>query len=303
MSDSQSDGLDLAAHYKLLQTRFDQAAKTYDMTFGPPSGSRPGSPLLCWLRDEHLAHVRELVKQGGALLDLGCGTGEEALQLVQDGYSVLGIDISAGMVWQAQAKAASLGLRRGVIFRALPAGKIGDLDERGPFHGAYASLGTLNSEPDLEGVARGLHALLEPGAPFIATVMSRHCLFERLRWLRSLGGTSVLDRPATWTEGRAGATGVTVPVCFYTPDEFAAAMSPYFAVESVMAFPLWLPPVHLQELYREREAAYKQLETRERRTRAWRVMRGRGDHFLMVLRRTESDLAADDEANKVSETG
>ena len=293
MSDSDTDGLDLAAHYKLLQTRFDPVAKTYDMKYGPPSGSRPGNPLVCWLRDEHLAQVRGLVKPGGALLDLGCGTGEEALQLVQDGYSVLGIDVSGGMVWQAQAKAASLGLRRGVIFRALPAGQIGDLDERGPFQGAYASLGTLNTEPDLAGVARGLSALLEPGAPFIVTVMNRRCLFERLRRLRSLGGTTMLDRPAAWTEGRAGATGVTAPVRFYAPGEFAAALAPYFIVESVIAFPLWLPPVHLQELYREREAAYKQMEARERRMRSWPVLRNRGDHFLMVLRRTEAEIAAD----------
>jgi SAM-dependent methyltransferase len=268
-------------HYETLKARFDQAAKLYDTQFGPPSGSRPGNPLLCWLRDEHLTLLRGLVKPGAGLLDIGCGTGEEAIRLVQEGYSVLGIDVSPAMIWQAQAKSGSLGLRRGLVFKTLPAGKIATLDERGPFQGAYASLGTLNTEPDLAGLAEGLHALLEPGAPFLATVMNRRCLFEKLAKLTS---EQKLKRSAEWTEARAGATSVTAPVRFYTPDQFAHAFQPHFSVESVIAFPLWLPPVHLHDLYRSQQDRFNKLEARERRMRSWPLFRALGDHFLMVLR-------------------
>ncbi len=267
--------------YETLKARFDQAAKLYDTQFGPPSGSRPGNPLLCWLRDEHLALLRGLVKPGAGLLDIGCGTGEETIRLVQDGYSVLGIDLSPSMIWQAQAKAGSLGLRRGLVFKTLPAGKIATLDERGPFQGAYASLGTLNTEPDLPGLAEGLHALLEPGAPFVATVMNRRCLFEKLA---KLTPEQKLTRSADWTESRAGATGITARVRFYAPDQFAQAFKPYFSVESVIAFPLWLPPVQLHDLYRAQQERFKALEPRERRMRSWPLFRSLGDHFLMVLR-------------------
>ena len=276
--------LEITQQYKILEARFDQAAKLYDAQYGPPSGSKPGNPLVCWLREEHLALLRTLVKPGGALLDIGCGTGEEAIRLAQDGFSVLGVDISPAMVWQAQAKAGSYGLGRCVMSKVLPAGRLATLDERGPFQGAFASLGTLNTEPDLPGFVEGLHALLEPGAPFVATVMSRHCLFEVLRDLRPFTPDESLKRASGWTEARAGTGGVVAPVRFYTPQEFASPFAPYFSVETVWAFPLWLPPVHLYDVYRARQEHFKRLEGRERRMRSWPGFRAWGDHFLMVLR-------------------
>ena len=285
---------DIDQQYKLLEARFDQAAKLYDTQYGPPCGSRTGNPLMCWLRDEHLAVVRGLVDANTALLDIGCGTGEEAIALAQEGYNILGIDISPAMVWQAQAKAAANGLRREAMFKVLPAGRLGTLDERGPFQGAYASLGTLNTEPDLPGFVHGLHDLLAPGAPFVATVMGRHCLSEILRNLRRFRPGETLKRSSNWAESRAGTGGVTAPVKFYTPDEFAAVFEPDFIVEQVWAFPLWLPPVHLYEVYRARQAHFNRLEGLERRMRSWPGLRSWGDHFLMVLRHTgQSDRAND----------
>lgn len=284
MAHPDETGID--RQYKLLEARFDQAARLYDAQYGPPCGSRPGNPLLSWLRKEHLAVVRRLVDANAALLDIGCGTGEEAIALAQAGYSILGIDISPAMVWQAQAKAAANGLRRETMFKVLPAGRLGTLDERGPFQGAYASLGTLNTEPDLPGFAQGLHDLLAPGAPFVATVMSRHCLSETLRNLRRFRPGQTLRRSSDWAESRAGTGGVSAPVKFYTPGEFAAVFKPNFRVEQVWAFPLWLPPVHLYEVYRARQAYFKRVEGLERAMRSWPGLRAWGDHFLMILRHT-----------------
>ena len=223
------------------------------------------------------------------MLDIGCGTGIEALQLVQEGYSVLGIDISPAMVRQAQTKIAAFGIRFGAVFKTLAAGHLKTLDEQGPFQGAYASLGTLNSEPDLEGFATALHERLAPGAPFVASVMSRHCLFEILHNLRRLNPGATLDRSGQWVESRAGTGHVKAPVTFYTPDDFASHLAPLFTVERVMAFPLLMPPAHMSDLYTEKEPHFTSLRDRERTLREWRGLRAWGDHFLMVLRRTNRE--------------
>lgn len=271
-------------HYKTLEVRFDRAARLYDAMYGPADEQGHGNLLMDWLRAEHLSVLRDLLPDGASVLDIGCGTGEEALALVRDGYSVLGIDISPAMIRQAQTKAAVHGIRLGFGVRAMAAGQLASLDERGPFQGAYASLGTLNTEPDLPAVARALHALLEPGAPFVATVMSRRCLFEIVRSVRRLAPRSTLDRSGEWSESRAGAGGVVAPVRFYAPGAFAAPFSPYFSVESVRAFPLWLPPVHLHELYRAAPDHYARAKRWDARMRSWPGFRAWGDHFLMVLR-------------------
>ncbi len=270
--------------YKTLEARFDRAAKLYDAAYGQPDEQGHGNLLLGWLRLRNLAVLREVMPEQALLLEIGSGTGEEALMLAREGYSVLGIDVSPGMVRQAQTKAAVHGLSRSATFRTLAAGRLATLDERGPFQGAYASLGTLNTEPDLGGMARGLHALLVPGAALVATVMSRHCLYEILYNLVRFKPGRTMRRSRDWQEGRAGAGGVEAPVRFYSPRAFAGALSPYFTVESVQALPLWLPPVHFHDLYRQRQAHYARLENWDRPMRTWPGFRAWGDHFLMVLR-------------------
>ncbi len=42
---------------------------------------------------------------GQSILDLGCGTGRHAIELARRGYAVTGLDLSAGMLAQARAKA------------------------------------------------------------------------------------------------------------------------------------------------------------------------------------------------------
>jgi SAM-dependent methyltransferase len=268
-------------YYKTLEARFDRATKLYDATYGPPSESGRGNALMGWLQNEFLAVLREVFPAGAGLLDIGSGTGNEALALAQAGYSVLGIDVSPAMVRQAQTKMAVYGVPHGVTFHVLPAGFLRKLNERGPFQGAYSSLGTLNTEPNLTGVARGLHGLLEPGAAFVAVVMNRRCLFETLRRAKD---DEPLDRAGEWKEARAGAGGVVAAVKFYTPDEFAGYFAPYFTVESVRAFPLWLPPVHLHALYNKNPDKFRRAEGWDRRMRTWPGFRTWGDHFLMVLR-------------------
>lgn len=284
----QLDGIDLTEYYATLAQRFDGAAQLYDATYGPPDANGRGSTLMGWLRQRHQDIVSGLVPAGRALLDIGSGTGQEALMFAQAGYSVLGIDVSPGMVRQAQTKAAVYGIRRGISFRRLAAGQLDALDERGPFHGAYASQGTLNTEPNLAGAARGLHALLEPGAPFVATVMSRRCAFERLWNLVHLQPRRTIARQPGWHETRAGAGGVTALARFYSPREFAKIFAPYFAVESVQAFPLWLPPVHMHDILNQQPGSLARWEAWDRRMRGWPGLRAWGDHFLMVLRRTDS---------------
>ncbi len=52
------------------------------------------------------------------------------------------------MIRQAQTKAAVHGIRRGFGVRAMAAGQLANLDEARAVSGRYASLGTLNTEPD-----------------------------------------------------------------------------------------------------------------------------------------------------------
>lgn len=56
-----------------------------------------------------LLRGRELNK--GRVLDVGCGTGENALYFAENGFSVVGVDLSSGAIAAAKAKATERGLK------------------------------------------------------------------------------------------------------------------------------------------------------------------------------------------------
>jgi SAM-dependent methyltransferase len=58
--------------------------------------------------------IRELADAGGirgAVLDVGCGTGENALMLAARGHEVVGIDIAPAAIAKAEAKAKERGVQ------------------------------------------------------------------------------------------------------------------------------------------------------------------------------------------------
>jgi ubiquinone/menaquinone biosynthesis C-methylase UbiE len=62
-----------------------------------------------------LVRARELNRGRGRVLDVGCGTGENALYLAGNGFSVSGVDLSSRAIAAARAKAVER--RRNIDFR------------------------------------------------------------------------------------------------------------------------------------------------------------------------------------------
>jgi ubiquinone/menaquinone biosynthesis C-methylase UbiE len=270
--------------YSETSQAFDIIAPSYDKTYGPT-----GNEVMAWLRLESLALLRETFPPGSRLMEIGCGTGEEAVALAREERFVLATDISPKMATQTHAKARSAGLTERISALALPAGRINALRASVPFDGAYASFGVLNCESDLPGLASGLSRLLRPKGRFVCSVMARWCPFE-IGWFILHGRPrSALRRLRRGWQAApvAGSGGVQVSVRtrYLSAGDIARAFAPSFGVERVLALPLLLPPPYLDELFRHRREFFRHLETWERRLRERWPWRNLGDHIAVVLKK------------------
>ncbi len=120
--------------------------------------------------------LRELgLNTGMSVLDVGCGAGRHAVRLAQRGLKVTGIDISSGMLDQAQRAADAAGvtltLIRGDVTQGLP---------EGPFdaviclcEGAFSLLspGDDPIEHDLM-ILGHIYRAMKPGAKFLLTALN-----------------------------------------------------------------------------------------------------------------------------------
>jgi SAM-dependent methyltransferase len=102
------------------------------------------------------------------VVDLGCGSGQWARELLRAGYRVLGIDISEAMIELARQKAPGAEFRVGSLFEA----------ELPPCDAVTAVSEVLNylfdpenEERGLEGVFGRVYEALRPGGVFVFDVL------------------------------------------------------------------------------------------------------------------------------------
>lgn len=274
-------------YYTRVAQAFDQASLNYDALYQE-------NPVMAWMRQESLAALRASFPPGSRLLEIGCGTGDEALSLSRAGYRIVATDLSPGMIEAARAKAGAMSAS-GVTWHVLGTGQLGWLlSEYGPaaFDGAYASFGALNCEPKLAQVAETLFHLLRPGSKLVCSVMNRWCAWEigwELLHLRLRHAFRRMNRG--WLDaGLASPGGVLqVPVRYYTPSDLGQLLVPFFRVDCVASLPVFLPPPYLAHLVERHQVLFRRFEALEQRLRGRFPLNRLGDHFLMVATRTGPD--------------
>jgi ubiquinone/menaquinone biosynthesis C-methylase UbiE len=272
-------------YYSTLKKSFDELAPSYD-------DHCDSNLMMKWMRQESLSVLLETFPPSSRLLEIGCGTGEEAWALSQRGFRIVATDISPAMVEMSKSKHPG-STETEIEFLELAAGDLGELVSRfgeGGFDGAYSSFGSLNCEPNLDPIVASLAALVRPGGHLVCSIMSQFCLWETIWYLLNLRPRMAARRwSGSWVPVALTTPdgSHTVPVRYYRPGSFARLLKPYFTKEKVIGLPVLLPPPYASALSERFPRTFVRLEKLERRVREAYPLHGWGDHFLTVMRRTE----------------
>jgi len=262
---------------QLLDTQraFDSVAPDYD-------GPRGNNALIQRMRVQLWDTVQRELPPGSRLLDLGCGTGLDAVEFARRGYGVLATDWSPQMVERTHARAIASGLSGRVATAHVGVQQLDRLS--GEFDGIYSNFGPLNCAPDLAAVANDCARLLRPGGKLVFSVIGRFCPWE----LAHYAVRGRFTRAAVRFARKPMAVGMNRHVIwtrYYAPREFHRAFTAHFALASYRALSLFLPPPYLVEFCHRHPKASERLGRLDDRLGGWPLLRGMGDHFLIVMRR------------------
>ena len=255
---------------------FDALAAGYDEEFSRTAlGER--------LRRASWRRLDASFPEGSRVLELGCGTGEDALHLAARGVTVVAADPSEAMLEAARKKIVASGLEARVRLVRLGAEEL----EReatalgAPFDGAFSSFGAFNCVGDVPSAARGLASALRPGAPLLLGVMGPFCLVETLRFL--LRGE---PRKAFRRLRHGGVEWRGLRVSYPSPGTVARALAPAFRVTRLGALGALLPPTEAEDWTRRHERLLDRLDRWERRLETTWPLPRISDHYLLELVRT-----------------
>jgi SAM-dependent methyltransferase len=255
------------------------------------------NPLARWTRRRSLATLDAAFGPGDRVIEIGSGTGIEAVHLARRGVTVVATDVAPGMIDAISAKIAPGGPAHDVADRIIPvlvpAHRLADLLDRfglASFDGAYSSMGPLNCEPDLKPVADALAVLVKPGGRLVFGILNRWCLWETAWYLRALQPKLAFRR---WS-GRAEATSrpqwqEEKFTCYYwNRGTIERAFSPHFRVTRREGLPWFLPPLYLDGLIRRAPRFFSRIARLDRRFASLWPAYDIGDHLLIQFQRIDN---------------
>jgi SAM-dependent methyltransferase len=275
-------------------------ATTSDQAFtlsAPFYDAEQSSNLVArWSRARSIKVLDMVFAPGDFVLELGCGTGEEALHLARRGVHVVATDAAAGMLEVLEVKLSreNAAVRERVTLIAMPARDTDKLIARfgpGSFDGAYSSFGPLNCEPDLSRVVDALAALVKPGGSVILSLINRYCPWETAWYLAAGRPRKAFRR----SPGRALATvrsswrTTRIPVYYWSLGQVERWFCPHFQLTRRMALPWLLPPQYLDGLLRGRPRLFRLLAKIDRMLAGAWPFNALGDHTLFELRRSKPE--------------
>ncbi len=258
---------------------FDAVARDYDQTFS-------AMPLAQLHRARTRARLAQF-RAGMRVLELGCGTGEDAIWLAQRGVNVIATDASPAMLSQTRDKAMRARVESRIETRILDLNKLSPLPppfQEGRVDAAFSNFGALNCVRDLRPLARYLAELLKPNAKLILVIMNPVCLWEIAVHLVRRDARGAFRRLQ-----RGGALahigGNPIRVWYPAPRAVEKIFAPHFTRTHLEAIGVLLPPPYLSNFAARRAhwvARLAQIEAKIARLFPFNLL---GDHYLIEFRK------------------
>jgi ubiquinone/menaquinone biosynthesis C-methylase UbiE len=246
---------------------FDGLATRYDETW-------TNTPIGRIQRNAVWREVDCLVRPSDRILDLGCGTGEDALHFLQAGATVEAIDASSKMIEVARSKGVNARLRR--------VEQVGEME--GPYDLIFSNFGVLNCISDLSVLAEPLARITRPGGSLAICLMSRFCLWESVYFV--LRGQFRKAARRWWGEAQASGS---LRVFYPSLQNIERALLPHFRIRRDVGIGLAVPPSFVRGVP---QGILNHLERLDARVATSRIGRAVGDHRLLICTRSSPVTSA-----------
>jgi ubiquinone/menaquinone biosynthesis C-methylase UbiE len=253
-------------------TAFDRVANSYDELFTHTAIGRAQRRQV-WSR------LLAAFPVGSRVLELNCGTGEDARFLANRGRPVLACDASAAMIEVAKRRTQHEIGHVNLTFLRIANEELDSLPIEQAFDGAFSNFSGMNCVSDLRSVARNLAKLVKPGGRVLLCVWSSLCLAEIIWYFAHVQAKKAVRRFSRQATAKLG--DAVISVFYPSIREMRQAFSPWFALSSRRAVGLFVPPSYVEQLIGRRHKLLARLDQLDRLCAGWSILRDVGDHVLL----------------------
>lgn len=264
---------------------FDPAAQTYDSLF-------TDTTLARWLRALVRAQIADIFHPSDHVLELGCGTGEDAVWLARRGVRVLATDASEEMLQVARLKVEREEVGEMVRFERIDLNgqssivndQLSLITDHLSLTGAFSNFGPLNCLSERKTLAGRLAKIVPPGGKVVLVIMGPVCAWEIGWHLAHFQVRTAFRRFRAGIPAHTGGGG-TVRVWYPSAARVRQEFAPYFRQTKRVGIGTFLPPSYLSHLVDRWPRVFEKARVLDHRWGQGFPWNRISDHYLMVLER------------------
>ena len=263
------------------QLPLDTIAEAFSRTAEKYDSFAEDNPHLTRIRNKVYEHVMRHVPRGAHILELNAGTGTDAVQLAQRGYSIHATDIAPGMLNRLREKVDQLGLHDRLAMQELSFLSLENV-EASPFGAVFSDLGGLNCVPDLTPVINQLPRILKPGGIATWVLMPPICLWEMAEIFR--GNFTLAFRRFSRGRVKANLEGLRFDVYYFSPRQVIQWFGNDFELIALEGLSVITPTAESKNFAKWHPRVYHLLSTLDDNLSPHWPWNGWGDFYILTMR-------------------
>lgn len=259
-----------------MKADFDQAAESYDAKFTL-------SLIGALQRNAVYEQLNTLLQKysPNKILEINCGTGEDALWLEKKGFEVVATDISEKMIALAQEKAYG----KNLSFKKADIRTINGSFMENSFDLFFSNFGGLNclSPSELGLFLDHAFSILTPNGQLVMVIMPRNTIWEQFYFLSKMKFNSIFRRKKVFAI--ANVEGEKIKTYYYNPKEIVNLANTKFVQKYLKPIGLFIPPSYLEPFLKNKPKVLALLNRLEHRIKNISWLSKYADHYFIVLQK------------------
>jgi ubiquinone/menaquinone biosynthesis C-methylase UbiE len=256
---------------------FSEQSKIFDEIYSE-------NKIVQYKRERVRSHVKNYLKPGSFILELNCGTGEDARWFAENGHQVHATDISSGMIEKLKEKISSYTLQSQISHEQVSFTELNHLINKGPYDLIFSNFAGLNCTNKLNKVLKSFSTLLKQNGIVTLVILPKFCLWEFL--LAFKGKFKTAFRRFLSSNGRkAHIEGHHFKCWYYNPSYIIRHLKKDFELLSIEGLCTLVPPSYIENFAEKRPHLFEKLQRKEDKLKnkwPWKYI---GDYYIISLRK------------------
>jgi ubiquinone/menaquinone biosynthesis C-methylase UbiE len=266
----------------LAQPPFDILAEAYDADFTQSQIGKLQRKRV-W---KFLNAVLQTYNRPLAILEINCGTGEDALKLATMDHTVIATDASKVMIEKAKKKLETLNISSNQVeFLQCSFNELKQNFQNNKFDLVFSNFGGINciDETEISKLSNDLFSMINPDGYLFLTAMSRSCLWEIFYFALKGKWNTAFRRQKRSV--RFNVNGSSMPVFYYSPFELKKLFQLKFKPVETYPVGLFIPPSYLEKKFLNQQHWLNRLNRWEENLSKYSMFSSLADHYCIILKR------------------